>query len=62
MPLRNPFLMLLLAAWLVWMIILMFRDQKCEKLYSEGSIPAMICPAPSDPSDSPSLFFAPQTT
>ncbi len=48
MSLRNSFLMLLLAAWLVWMIILMFRDQKCEKPYSEDSLPALICPAPSD--------------
>lgn len=52
MSLHNSFLMLLLAAWLVWMIILMFRDQKCEKPYSEGSLPALICLTTSD---SPSL-------
>lgn len=48
MSLRIKFLMLLLAVWLVWVSILMFRDQNCEETYSEGSIPALICPAPSD--------------
>ncbi|EJA1208275.1 hypothetical protein LZD21_004623 [Escherichia coli] len=28
---------LLLFGWLVWVIILMFRDDKCDKTYREGS-------------------------
>ncbi len=34
---------LLLVGWLVLVIILMFRDDKCEKTYREGSFPALIC-------------------
>ena len=34
---------LLLVGWLVWVIILMFRDDKCDKTYREGSFPEFIC-------------------
>ena len=30
---------LLLVGWLVLVIILMFRDDKCDKTYREGSFP-----------------------
>ncbi|MEB1018021.1 hypothetical protein VC841_23240 [Citrobacter freundii] len=33
-------------------MILMFQGSQCETPYSEGSLPALLCPAPSD---SPSL-------
>lgn len=34
---------LLLVGWLVLVIILMFRDDKCDKTYREGSFPELIC-------------------
>ncbi len=34
---------LLLVGWLVLVIILMFRDDKCDKTYREGSFPEFIC-------------------
>lgn len=34
---------LLLVGWLVWVIILMFRDDKCDKTYREGSFHEFIC-------------------
>ncbi|AWS66530.1 hypothetical protein FQI94_26940 [Escherichia coli] len=50
MSLRNSihdFIMLLpallLVGWLVLVIILMFRDDKCDKTYREGSFPEFIC-------------------
>lgn len=50
MSLRNTvhdFIMLLPAllfvGWLVLVIILMFRDDKCDKTYREGSFPEFIC-------------------
>ncbi len=33
---------LLLVGWLVLVIILMFRDDKCDKTYREGSFPVSI--------------------
>lgn len=29
-------------------MILMYQGSQCEKPYSEGSLPALLCPAPSD--------------
>ncbi len=50
MSLRNTihdFIMLLPAllfvGWLVLVIILMFRDDKCDKTYREGSFLEFIC-------------------
>lgn len=34
---------LLLVGWLVFVIILMFRDDKCDKTYREGSFSELIC-------------------
>ncbi|EAU2118005.1 hypothetical protein CW999_003911 [Salmonella enterica subsp. enterica serovar Thompson] len=34
---------LLLVGWVVFVIILMFRDDKCDKTYREGSFPELIC-------------------
>ncbi|HAH3264303.1 TPA: hypothetical protein GF913_24660 [Escherichia coli] len=34
---------LLLVGWVVFVIILMFRDDKCDKTYREGSFPEFIC-------------------
>ncbi|MGT5122993.1 hypothetical protein ACRWDO_26555, partial [Escherichia coli] len=34
---------LLLVGWLVLVIILMFRDDKCDKTYREGSFSEFIC-------------------
>ncbi|EBZ6776899.1 hypothetical protein GQG94_004599 [Salmonella enterica] len=34
---------LLLGAWLVLVIILIFRDQGCEETYGKWSFPALIC-------------------
>lgn len=43
----HDFIMLLPAqlfvGWLVLVIILMFRDDKCDKTYREGSFPEFIC-------------------
>ncbi len=34
---------LLLVGGVVFVIILMFRDDKCDKTYREGSFPELIC-------------------
>ncbi len=34
---------LLLVGLVVFVIILMFRDDKCDKTYREGSFPELIC-------------------
>ncbi len=31
-------------------MILMFQDTQCEKPHREGSLPALLCPSPSDSS------------
>ena len=35
--------LLLLVGWLVLVTILMFRDDKCENTYREGSFPELMC-------------------